>query len=490
MRYTATFFCLFISYGICFLTWFPGVGMNDGLNILRSGMHTANQFPAFYVGSISAAKRIGLMFGTSLDTGIAFHILSQMTAVCVLTAVIVVWILDRKLPGPVKMILAGYYVFHPLVAMYSVTMVKDTLFSLVLTVYALLCYELAKSGKDAPALRERSFRVFFILCGVFLILWRNNGRYIVLPLLLILCAAHREWRKRLKWALAAAAAAVILHNGVTSMYHQRPLFQEAAGIPLQQVCRVVAEDGVMTEEQKEFLDQLMPLEKIRELYNPGSVDFIKWAPEFRRGYLNDNRMQFIKVWAGMLKNNFGLYCKAFLDATYFYWRPVTGREAQCFFTITTVSGNEWLPEFIEENGIKDLPVIRGAAGESLRDYYRLAVHFLSEAGLFWLLVLLTGAACLRGRYSAPAWGFLPLLLLWGTIMISTPVAGSMRYVLAFVYALPVFLGIALCSGDRGPDPVFEIRGFKYSAAMAAAVWAVSCAVLFAYAPVIDAEVFI
>ena len=493
-RYILAFFCLYLSYGICFLTWFPGVGMNDGLNVLKYGMSASSQHPVLYVGSVTAAKQVGQLFGTSLDTGIAFHVLTQMAAVCALTAVLVVWILNRKLPGSVKTVLTGYYIFHPLVAIYSVTMVKDTLFSLVLAVYALLCYELSrKEGSFLP--EDRPVRMFFILSGAFLIVWRNNGRYVVLPLLIILYSAHRDWRKWLRAAILTAAAAVILHGCLTSLYHQKPLFQEAVGIPLQQVCRVVAEDGVMTEEQKDFLDHLMPLEKIKKSYNPRSSDHIKWDEDFQREYLNKNRKQFLKVWSEMMKQNFGLYCRAFLDATYYFWHPAAGRPAQCFFTITTTSGNAWLPEYIEENGVKDLPVIQGDAGEWLRNYYHLAVHFFSEAVLFWLMVLLTGIACLRFRCFAPVWSFLPLFLLWGTIMISTPVAGSMRYVLAFVYTLPVFLAMALSDGDHGSgrkdgsNSAFNTQGLRFLFVTALITWMVSCTVLFAYAPVIDQRVW-
>ena len=36
--------------------------------------------------------------------------------------------------------------------------------------------------------------------------------------------------------------------------------------------RVVAEDGVMTDEQKDIIAHLLPLNEIKQLYNPKSID--------------------------------------------------------------------------------------------------------------------------------------------------------------------------------------------------------------------------
>lgn len=446
--YLISFLVLFLSYGVCFLTWFPGVGMNDGLNILCWGLGESRQHPVLFVGTLWACKKAGYLFGNSVNNGIAIYVFLQILAVCAFTAFIITWFFRKKTPLWSRILFAGYYVFHPLLAMYSISVLKDTLFSLALTVFCIACYELVQSGSGEKLLRNRIVDTGFCLLVMFVILWRNNGKYIVFPALILLFARKRHLRILMAAAFAAAVTAVVLNSSITAHFGKKQMFQEVVGIPLQQICRVIAEDGGISQEQKDFMDHLMPLEEIRQRYNPRSVDAIKWSGLFDEEYLSGHKAEFLKIWFQMLRPNFSTYVKAYLEATYYFWRPVTGRPAQCFFTITTTSNNEWLPAFIRENGIADAPVIKGRPGEVLKAYYHLATRSPSEAAYFWILVILTAAACIHSRKTDPLWAFLPLFLLWATIMVSTPVAGSMRYVIAFVYALPVIVTVCADSFQR------------------------------------------
>ena len=439
--YLVSFLVLFLSYGLCFLTWFPGVGMNDGLNILCWGKGECRQHPVFFVVTVLTCKKIGYLFGNSLNYGIAVYVFLQILMACALTAVIITWFFRKKPPLWSRILFGGYYVFHPLLAMYSISVLKDTLFSLALTIFCIACYELTQPSRGEDLLRNRNVSAGFCLLAMFVILWRNNGKYIIFPTLILMFVRKRYLRKLTAAAFAAAVAAVVLNSSVTAHFGRKQMFQEVVGIPLQQICRVIAEDGVITLEQKEFMDHLIPLEEIRQRYNPRSVDPIKWSGLFNEKYLSEHKGEFLRIWFQMLGPNFSTYVKAYLEATYYFWRPVTGRSAECYFTITTVSNNDWLPAFIMENGIADAPVIRGKPGEVLKAYYHLATRSPSEAAYFWFLMILTAFTCIMSRKTEPFWAFLPLFFLWATIMVSTPVAGSMRYVIAFVYALPVMITV-------------------------------------------------
>ena len=57
--------------------------------------------------------------------------------------------------------------------------------------------------------------------------------------------------------------------------------------------------------------------------------------------------------------------------------------------------------------------------------------------LFWTMIL-TMYFVMNSTKKSNAICLLPMLLTWGTFMIATPVAFSLRYMLAFVYALPLF----------------------------------------------------
>ena len=61
---------------------------------------------------------------------------------------------------------------------------------------------------------------------------------------------------------------------------------EKLGICLNQMARVVAYDGNMNKKEKEFMDNLLPLEYYEKVYTPADVDNIKWHDDFNEKYLD------------------------------------------------------------------------------------------------------------------------------------------------------------------------------------------------------------
>ena len=82
------FLILLASYTLCLLVCFPGVGMNDGLNIMYYGVSKINQYPAIYCLYVLALMKIGLHFGTLQVTIIIYSII-QMIVCAMLGAGIV-----------------------------------------------------------------------------------------------------------------------------------------------------------------------------------------------------------------------------------------------------------------------------------------------------------------------------------------------------------------------------------------------------------------
>ena len=66
----------------------------------------------------------------------------------------------------------------------------------------------------------------------------------------------------------------------------------AYGIPLQQVARSVVYEGNISNEEKSFLNEIMPLEKYIDNYRPGLVDHMKWSEDFNTEFLRNIRRSF------------------------------------------------------------------------------------------------------------------------------------------------------------------------------------------------------
>ena len=59
---------------------------------------------------------------------------------------------------------------------------------------------------------------------------------------------------------------------------------ESLGIFLNQMASVVAYDGDMTEEDREYMNGLLPLENYKDTYRPCVVDLLKWDQNFSQKF--------------------------------------------------------------------------------------------------------------------------------------------------------------------------------------------------------------
>lgn len=422
---------------ICLFTYFPGVGMNDGLNIMIGGMSQSQQFPIIYCAILTGITSIGRLFG-SLQYSVAIYSIIQIFCVSALYTWIVVWFSKKCAPKYLKYIILLYFLLEPLLAMYAISMLKDTLFSLLLLVLMMLVYDLVI---DAEIKRKKTWWILFAIVIFGILTLRNNGSYIIFPILIILFFCCPQNRRGVICMFFCAIFTIVLLKILMIWVGAEQLFQELVGIPLQQMAAVVANNGEIAPEQAEFLNKLMPLEEMAVQYNPSSADAIKWNSMFNREFLNEHKIEFLITWAKMLPGNFLIYVKAYLQQTFWFWAPWQEGTVQCLYSIETVSDNSWLVEFLKTSGIHDQPLLPAQLNSLLRNWYQLGNKFFREGVCFWIMLSTLVLSVLKNRNWRMILVYAPAFLLWLTIMISTPVAESMRYVFVFAYALPFFVGI-------------------------------------------------
>lgn len=447
------FFMLFLSYLLCLLTYFPGVGMNDGLNILNFGMSQSGQFPVFYCAFLTALAKIGKHFG-SLQISIAIYSVIQIIICSIITSGIIEWTFSKKLPKGIKIFILCYFIFMPIICMYAISMLKDTVFSLLLVVFSILLYELM-SGKIE---NQKRYCIISLITIMGIIMLRNNGKYVVIFCLLLayIFGKNRKKRKVILFQALIAVISLIMVSTAMHYFHSKQLFQEAAGIPLQQVCATVANDGKITAEQRHFINKLMPVDQIKTKYNPYTADPIKWDPDgkFNRFYLESHKKQFIKVWIDMFPANMKIYIVAYLRQTFQFWAPLPNVENPCFYTIETYYNNAWLPDFTKQYHIRDHSIMLNPLRKIFKGYYRRGYYF-NEGLCFWIIIALLLLTYQKDKKIF--YMYMPTIALWLTIMISTPISGSFRYVLVYAYIMPIYISM-LCLNNQAEGVVKKKEG--------------------------------
>lgn len=441
---------LFLAWLPGLLIFFPGTGMNDTVAIIKY-LGTMVQHPFFYVAFINGLGRVSNFFWYTKVYGIFFASLIQMLLMAVSLAGVSLWVYKKTGKKYVLGLLFAYFAFLPLIGNYAIAVVKDTLFSVGLFLWIPLLYEVFVNHLE---LQSRAFsRRYFWLISFWLLTTRNNGPYIWVVLMLILLLKSGKARSFILKSGIILFIICSLPNFYLQVFRNKPqLFQEKVGVQLQQLCRAVAVKGNVSSSSRAYISKVLPLEAIPQQYSPFTVDLIKWGPGFQRAYFQTHQKEFWSAWLETGKSNPRIYVEAWLLQTYGYWgllTPSWGYQSKfgCALAEAVLQGQGPGDDEINyrlQVGSLPLPVrFKEAVGNWL---YRHS-DYLPAGICFWLVGFLSLLYAAKGQYRALA-VFLPVLLCWGTLMISAPFSFAYRYLFVYPLCLPVFVILAFV-----PPPV-------------------------------------
>src|SRR5699024_5236089 len=125
--------------------------------------------------------------------------------------------------------------------------------------------------------RRKTKAVLAVLC-ILIAFGRNNGIYIVILALACLLLFYRKvWKKLILTFAGIIAFIYIVQGPVYSLAGvEKGNLAESLAVPLQQIAYTVKNDGYITEEQKAFLNNILPLDEMKKAYLPHSVNGVKF----------------------------------------------------------------------------------------------------------------------------------------------------------------------------------------------------------------------
>lgn len=438
---------IFPLYLPFFLRYCPGLFFGDTFSSFAQIMGwnpLSNHHPvAFTMMMAVCIKIVGLM-GMGPSAGVALLTVLQMACVASTFGYLSIWVSSRLgVSSRWSWLLVAFFGLSRYCALYSVALWKDPLFSCCLIlVVTMLADAVMGKGSWSSALRLLVFGALAL--GVMLL--RNNGLYICAALFVVLAIvatlsrlgriAPLEPAPRLAASFGLALVICLVITGpVYSAIGVVPSEAvESVGIPLAQMARVAALDGDMTESDRSYMNELLPLDRYKEVYRPSFIDPLKWNEDFNAEHLEDG---FWTHWASMLSRNPSIYFEAWELQTFGFWAP-------------NVIGADNLPENFLMGAPYNLMADTGAsAGVAFRNLLAsfgdgvdaaigLNAWSISGAVVFWLLVFSAVLLVSRGRprFALP---LLPFLLLYGTLFIASPIWYWPRYIVAAQFGLPVVL---------------------------------------------------
>ncbi len=322
--------------------------------------------------------------------------------------------------------------FNPLVALYAITVWKDVLFGAL--ALALLCVtvRLLRCPDCYQARWHRIIPWSFLLAACMLM--RSNGLVIALALAIgVIVLVRREPLCRMvSVALACALAVFVMVKGPVSwaMEVESAHFAEGVSLPLQQIARVVEEEGILSQEQEGLLQAIVPFDAMKETYDPWSANGVKFNASFDDAFLESHASDFLKTWFEAGLQNPGAYLRAWCDLTSCYW---------------SVDGFTWYLSDVgydsdddgEPEAMNLIPWLISPSGLfGFCDTYISVFQPLFKPGFLAWFVLFSVVVCVLRRQRICLVVALGLAAYWVTYLIAAPAAD-------FRYSFPLLLSVPL-----------------------------------------------
>ena len=433
-------FVLYFSIGIFYLLiYYPGVGMEDSIEIVKSKSYgVARQHPWLYSLAIQRLAKIMLGLGYNYENVFFVEGIINVVITSLASAYYVAWLGQKDVDDIPLFLIASFYAFDPMLNLYRVTLLKDIPFSYILTLWVPVLWDIYES-RGKVLVKPGVF--FQIVLTMFVSFIRGNGIYITL---FILAALLLNYKQQRKIVLSFFAILLMMESGnfaFEKAHNINHLFKETVGVPLQQIAATVQKDGVITGEQLDFIDKIIPVEFIKEKYDPYMAEPLKWrGSPIDNDFLYEHKIDFLKVWLQMLIPNFRIYVKAYLQITYGFWS--TGRNFDYIYRHSTIYMPKY-KDFFEKNHIQIQNIFPEKTQKFLKNLtFNATRSAIGEGQIFWLFILLSMIlACIKGKKALIVCA--PAFANWLTVMVSTPLAHSWRYILCIPVMIPLISGIIL-----------------------------------------------
>lgn len=208
----------------------------------------------------------------------------------------------------------------PVNGIYSITMWKDILFSVSVFLFTILLFNIIVTKGKWLDSKLNSLFFFFSSFGV--VMFRHNGLAVfVVSVVVLAIILRKQFKKACILSALVIVANLIITGPIYDLCKVTPSDpNEALAIPTQQIASIIAQDGNLSKEQRDFFNEIMPLDTWREMYNPYSVDPIKFHEKYNKSFLLQHKSEFIKQWLKLCVKNPNLAIKAYLKQTSVVWQ--------------------------------------------------------------------------------------------------------------------------------------------------------------------------
>lgn len=462
IKYTVLFFICWIPYMILL---YPGCFSPDckdelaqifnnreccwtqrSIVLLDDSVILNNHHPVLY----TAILALFVKFGKAISSyAVSFEIMCMLQALLLaLSFAYTIAVMKKHLcKKSFTVCSAVFFALNPLFPIYSMTVVKDTLFCVLFVLTVVQLYEIAVVEKISF---KRMFAFFFTL--ILFMLIRNNSFYIMLVVfILLIIILFKEKKRMLKVGSVVLAALLVFQIGFVSILYPALSItpgskREMLSVPFVQTARYIKEhrDEISEDDEKAILNVLNnggTLEEIGKAYNPLISDSVK--NKFNKYSDNEDLVKYFKVWFKGLKAHPSTYIQAYLNLHY-GWFCLEKKSLVAYSRVGDTHITDLIEDFPNYMGN---PAFRSSVNTfmDLIDSNPVSKVFIRTVTYSWLYVFLLFYSLKHKRFKALL--ATSVVFLNYLICFAGPIS-YMRYAVPMVCVVPFTIFISLKSDAK------------------------------------------
>ncbi|MCM1174298.1 MAG: DUF6020 family protein [Blautia sp.] len=450
----ALFFLICLScYLPFFLMYYPTWFNNDAIWQMEQILGMAprsNHHPYFHTMIIRFFYRIGYRLSGTIAGGLAFYTFWQMAVMAFVFAFILYQLYKRGTRLLWLFLALLFYAALPFNAVLTICMGKDEFFAAALLFYTWMTAEYAAGGQEMSGKSGRLYGLAYFAAGLLVCLLRSNGVFVFIGTTVILFISDCFQKKLTKDAagrkyLCAALVFVcyLLYHGpiLRALQVEPPDTIEGLAMPAQHLACAYLKGGELTEEEKAMIEEVVPTDRLEEVYNPYLFDPVKALirEEGNQQAIEEQKWEYFKLWFKAGLRNPLQYMVAEVRQTMGYW-AYRVRDYQYvyveYFMVDNPFGVTTERKFFTYDDSL-------AMGEYLMGFQDFFNRVWSLGLNTWLMLFGLACAVYEKRNPMP---YVPSLMLIGTLLLAAPVYNEFRYIYGMFITLPFLFSYSF--GDR------------------------------------------
>ena len=451
--FLSTFIILVICYLPYIIAFYPGILSPDpsnqikqffGLDVqyreyvimLDENVNITNHHPVLHTVLLGGCVWIGRLFNSD-NLGIFLYSIIQVTMLISLFSYIIYYMKKLNTPIYVRLISLLIYALVPVFPLYSMSLVKDVIFSILVIFYIIQLFDLSKNCNNNIYSIKKI--IMLIILMTLITLFRNNGIYLIIMSFPFLLIIDKKNRKKILMTLMIP---IIIYFSFTDIL--LPVLKVTPGsiremlsIPFQQTARYVKEyKDEVTLYEKEVIDKVLGYDDLATRYKPETSDPVK--NNFNKYATKEDLNNYFKVWFQDFFKHPNVYLEATINNTYGYFYP--GTKNWYIYYKYDKRLNDTNKFDYHYNSLKSLRTVLSNYGVIFPDIPILGI-IVNIGFSTWICMLIFAFILELKKYKYLI--YLTPVISLVLVCIASPVNTYFRYTLGYVFAIPIIISIFL-----------------------------------------------